>query len=48
MTVTAIAVTLVVIAAIVALSAVFAYRHTPGPPASTRPPTTLAAEFTQL
>lgn len=45
---TAIAVTLVVVAAIVALSAVFAYRHTPGPPASTRPPTTLAAEFTQL
>jgi beta-lactamase class A len=48
MTVTAIAVTLVVMAAIVALSAVFAYRHTPGPPASTPPPTTLAAEFTQL
>jgi hypothetical protein len=46
---TAIAVTLLVIAAIVTLSAVFTYRHTGGPPtASIRPPTTLATEFTQL
>ncbi len=47
-TVTAIVVTLVVTAAIVALSAVVTYRHAPSPPASIRPPTTLAAEFTQL
>jgi hypothetical protein len=45
---TVIAVTLVVMAAIVALSAVLTYRRAPGPPASMRPPTTLAAEFTQL
>ena len=46
--VTAIVVTVVVTAAIVTLSAVFTYRHAAGPPASMRPPTTLAAEFTQL
>ena len=46
---TAIAVTLLVIAAIVTLSAVFTYRDTGGPPtASIRPPKTLATEFTQL
>ena len=45
---TAIAVTLVVMAAIVTLSAVFTYRHAAGPPPSMRPATTLAAEFTQL
>ena len=44
---TAIAAALVVIAAVVTLSAVFTHRHAPRPPAST-PPTTLAAEFTQL
>jgi len=43
MTVTAIVVTLVVTAAIVTLSTVFTYRHAAGPPASMRPPTTLAA-----
>jgi hypothetical protein len=45
---TAIAAALVVTAAVVTISAVFTYRHAPGPPASTPPPTTLAAEFTQL
>ena len=45
---TAIVATLVAMAAIVASSAVFTYRHAAGPPASMRPPTTLAAEFTQL
>ena len=39
---------LVVMAAIVTLTAVLTYRHAGGPPASTRPPTTLAAQFSQL
>jgi hypothetical protein len=42
---TAIAAALIVMAAVVTLSALF---HAPRPPTSTRPPTTLAAEFTQL
>jgi len=45
---TAIAAALVVMAAVVTISAVVTYRHGPRPPASTPPPTTLAAEFTQL
>jgi hypothetical protein len=44
----AIAAALVVVAAVVTVSAVFTYRHAPRPPASVPPPTTLAAEFTQL
>ena len=45
---TAIGAALVVVAAVVTLSAVFAYRHAPRPSTSLRAPTTLAAEFTQL
>jgi hypothetical protein len=46
---TAIAAALVVVAAVVTLSAaIFTDRHAPRPPASVRPPTTLAAGFTKL
>jgi hypothetical protein len=44
----AIAAALVVMAAVVTLSAVFTYRDAPSPPAATRPLATLATEFTQL